>query len=51
MSSPNQPLRLNQDDLFSPRVDAYLEEHEALRRAVPEVEPQPLLIRIHRACS
>ena len=42
----DQPLRLDQEDLYSPRVDAYLEEHDALRRNVPDVEPQSLLVRI-----
>lgn len=46
MSPSNQPLRLDRDDLFSPKVDAFLEEQESLRRAVPETPPQPLLIRI-----
>lgn len=43
---PHAVLKLDQDDLFSPRVEAYLEEQEVLRRPVPEVPPQPLLLRI-----
>lgn len=46
MSPSNQPLRLDSEDLYSPRVEEYLEERAALRNAMPEVEPQPLLIRI-----
>jgi hypothetical protein len=46
MSSPNEPLRLDENDLFGPRVDAYLEEQQMLRRDIPEVPPPPLLIRI-----
>jgi hypothetical protein len=42
----NEPLRLGQDDLYSPKVEAYLEEQAVLRRAVPEAEPQSLLVRI-----
>src|SRR5262245_31161702 len=46
MTSPNEPLRLSRDDLFSPQVEEFLEEQEALRRPVPEVSQQPLLIRV-----
>jgi hypothetical protein len=46
MPSPNQPIRLEADDLFSPQVEAYLEEHQLLRRDVPEVPPTPLVLRI-----
>jgi hypothetical protein len=46
MANPNQPLHLDPDDLFSPQVDAYLEEQNLLRRDVPEVPPPPLVIRI-----
>lgn len=46
MASSNQPLRLDPDDLFSPKVDAYLEEQQMLRRDVPEAPPTPLVIRI-----
>lgn len=41
-----EPMRLTQDDLFSPKVEAYLEEQAVLRRPVPEIEPRPLLARI-----
>ena len=43
---PNEPMRLEHDDLFSPKVEAYLEEQAVLRRPVPEFTPRPLLIRI-----
>src|SRR5262245_23281181 len=46
MSPHEEPLRLDREDLFSPRVDAFLEEREALRRGVPETSPQSLLVRI-----
>ncbi len=46
MSTSNQPLRVDYDDLNSPQVEAYLEEQAVLRRAMPEVEQQPLLIRV-----
>jgi hypothetical protein len=46
MSDAQQPLRLTEGDLFSPRVDAYLEEQEMLARAMPEVEAQPFIIRL-----
>src|SRR5438445_8494100 len=46
MSLPDEPLRLNESDLYSPRVDAYLEEQAVLQRAIPEAEPRPLLVRI-----
>ena len=36
MSLPDEPLRLNESDLYSPRVDAYLEEQAVLQRAIPE---------------
>jgi hypothetical protein len=46
MSTPQDPIRLDQGDLYSPRVEAYLEEQEVLRRPVPETPPAPLLVRI-----
>jgi hypothetical protein len=44
--SPQNPIRLTSDDLFSPKVEGYLEEQAVLRRAVPEAPPQPLVLRI-----
>jgi FHA domain len=46
MSSSKEPLRLDKEDLFSPRVDAYLEERDALSRGVVEVPTTPLFFRI-----
>jgi hypothetical protein len=45
MSQFQPPLRLGENDLYSPRVEAYLEEQAVLTRGVPEVEPQPLILR------
>lgn len=42
----NNPIRLDENDLFSPKVEAFLEEQAALRRAVPEAVQQPLVLRI-----
>jgi hypothetical protein len=46
MSTSGQPLRLEKSDLYSPQVEAYLQDQESLRRPMPEVEPQPLIIRV-----
>lgn len=46
MPPSDQPLRLDQDDLFSSKVEEYLQERAALRGAMPEIEPTPLLVRI-----
>lgn len=46
MSNAPQRLRLTEDDLFSQRVEAYLEEQQMLARAVPEVAPQPFIVRV-----
>ena len=45
-SSPHEPLRLSPDDLYSPRVEAFLDEQAVLNRAMPEVEPQPWILRV-----
>ena len=45
-SSPQEPLRLSADDLYSPRVDAFLDEQAVLNRALPEAEPQPWILRV-----
>lgn len=44
--SLNDPIRLDREDLYAPKVEAYLEEQAVLNRPVPEVEPRPLLARI-----
>jgi hypothetical protein len=46
MATSKEPLRLSREDLYSPQVEAYLQDQEALRRDIPEVPPQPLLVRI-----
>jgi hypothetical protein len=46
MSPFQQPLRLGETDLYSPRVEAYLEEQAVLSRGVPDVEPQPWVVRL-----
>ncbi len=45
-SSPHEPLRLSADDLYSPRVEAFLDEQAMMSRAMPEVEPQPWILRV-----
>jgi hypothetical protein len=45
-SSPHEPLRLSADDLYSPRVEAFLDEQAMMTRAMPEVEPQPWILRV-----
>jgi MFS family permease len=45
-SSPHEPLRLSADDLYSPRVEAFLDEQAVLNRAMPEVEPQLWILRV-----
>jgi Inner membrane component of T3SS, cytoplasmic domain len=45
-SRPGEPLRLSAEDLFSPQVDAFLEEQAVLQRAMPEAAPQPFFVRV-----
>ena len=45
-STPQEPLRLTTDDLFSPRVDAFLDEQAMRDRTLPEAEPQPWIVRL-----
>jgi FHA domain len=42
----HEPLRLSADDLYSPRVEAFLDEQAMMSRAMPEVEPQPWIVRV-----
>jgi len=44
--STDQPMRLSRDDLFSSKVEGYLEEQAMLRRQMPEAAAQPLVIRV-----
>jgi FHA domain len=45
-SSSREPIRLTSADLFSSRVDAFLDEQAAINRALPETAPQPLIVRL-----
>jgi FHA domain len=45
-SGSQEPLRLSRNDLYSPRVDAFLEEQASLNRALPEAEQQPFFVRM-----
>ena len=45
-SSSREPIRLTAEDLFSPKVEAFLDEQAALNRALPETSPQPFIIRV-----
>jgi len=46
MPLTDSPLQLDKADLFSPRVESYLEERAALRKAMPETQQQPLIVRV-----
>jgi hypothetical protein len=46
MSSSREPIQVSTADLFSPKVDAFLEEQAALNRALPETVPQPFIVRL-----
>src|SRR5262249_36161864 len=41
-----EPLRLSADDLYSPRVEAFLDEQAMMSRAMPEADPQPWILRV-----
>jgi hypothetical protein len=41
-----EPLRLTKSDLYSPGVDAFLDEQALMNRALPEVEPPPFIVRV-----
>lgn len=43
---PVEPITLTNDDLYSPRVDGYLEAQSVLTRQMPQAEPQPALLRV-----
>ena len=45
-SSSREPIRLTAEDLFSPKVEAFLDEQAMLNRALPEAKPQPFLVRL-----
>ena len=46
MSSANDTIRIDQNDLNSPAVEAFLQTQQAMRRNVGELAPQPLVIRV-----
>jgi len=46
MSLPNEPIRVDRSELYSPAVESYLDMQRALRRDVGELAPQPLVIRV-----
>ncbi len=43
---PKETIRLTTDDLYTPRVEAFVEEQAVLGRALPDAPPRPLLARI-----
>ena len=45
-SSSREPIRLTADDLFSPKVEAFLDEQAALNRALPETAPRSFIVRV-----
>lgn len=42
----NERIQLSQEDLFSAKVEGYLEEQAVLRRAMPDAAVQPLVVRV-----
>ena len=46
MSPSQEPIRLTSADLFSPEVEAFLDEQAALNRALPETKPPPFIVRL-----
>ena len=44
-SSSREPIRLTAEELFSPKVQAFLDEQAGADRALPETSPQPFLMR------
>jgi hypothetical protein len=41
-----EPIRLDQDDLYTPAVESYLELQTALRRGTGELQPQSWFVRV-----
>jgi hypothetical protein len=39
-------MRLSNEELYTPRVEGYLEEQAVLRRAMPDATVQPLVVRV-----
>jgi len=46
MSTTNEPLRISDDDLRSPKVEEYLAIQQNLRREMGEIDETPLFFRI-----
>jgi hypothetical protein len=46
MSTSNEPLRISDDDLRSPKVEEYLAIQQNLRREMGEIEETPLFFRV-----
>lgn len=42
----SSPIRINSSDLYSPKVNEFVDMQQALRRDVGPINPQPLVIRI-----
>src|SRR5271166_2677313 len=45
-SSSREPIRLTSADLFSPKVNAFLDEQAVLNRPLPEAEAQSFFVRL-----
>ncbi|MFI5454665.1 MAG: FHA domain-containing protein [Isosphaerales bacterium] len=45
-SRSQEPLRLTTEELFTPRVDAFLDEQAMLNRVLPESETQSFIVRL-----
>jgi len=45
-SRSQQPIRLTTEELFTPKVNAFLDEQAMLNRALPESETQPFIVRL-----
>jgi hypothetical protein len=46
MGRSQEPLRLTTEELFTPKVDAFLDEQAMLNRVMPETESQPFIVRL-----
>jgi hypothetical protein len=43
---PAEQITLTNEDLYSPKVDGYIEAQSVLSREMPQAEPQPLVLRV-----
>ncbi len=46
MSDASSPIRIDTSELYSPKVNEFVEMQQALRRDVGPINPQPLVIRV-----